>query len=301
MNKKPTVAGRLAALTVKAIPTKQPPAKAVKVAVVHKPAKAPVKAVVTPPAPAARAFGGAVVRTASAVAGAITGFIDSWSFSRLNDWRKCPRMAWYKHVQKIREPGNKYTLRGTLIHQMAQDFVEGKLKKLPPELLKFKAKFEELKKLKAVCEEQWAFSPQWKEETWFAKVYKLLRVKTDACVVVKKDTVRIIDFKTGKVNEDHEEQLSLYALAAFVKYPEAKWVAAELWYLDSGDLTEQLFPVSDLPELKRYWVEAADGMFKDRGFNCKPGNACRFCWFRKSNLEYGKDSAGNPTGGPCQY
>lgn len=286
---KPNLSARLSALAAGTPITGAAPAnKPAKGAPLGKPAKPapkvekPAMVPATAPKPA---FGGrGVVRTAP-TGSSVGGAILQWSFSRLNDWRKCPKMAFFKHVQKMKEPGNKHTERGSAIHLLCQKYVEGKIAVLPEELKKFKKEFEVLKKNKAQCEAEWAFGPDWVAQTWFAKLYKLLRVKTDACYLVKgkNPVARVIDFKTGRVNESHEEQLSLYALATLLMYPEATSVETELWYLDSGDKTAQVFPASDLPALKEYWESVAKPMFEDKSFQCKPGDACRFCWFRKGN------------------
>ena len=235
--------------------------------------------------PTLAGLGKAVVRSAAGAGErVINAMIDAWSYSRLSDWRKCPRMAYYKHVLKMKEPGNKHTLRGIEVHKQAQDFVEGKLPSVPAACSRFTAGLKKLRKDKAVCETEWAFGPDWSEQTWFAKLYRLLRVKTDVCAVYRKGAeLHVVDHKTGRVNPDHEEQLSLYATAAMVKYPSAKKVLTELWYHDSGEKVSQEFTREDLPGLKKYWEETTDAMFADRAFQCKPGDACRFCWFRKEN------------------
>lgn len=289
---KPNLNARLSALAagtpITGVAPASKPAKVAPLAKLPKPAPKVEKPATVPATAPKPAFGGrGVVRTAP-TGSSVGGAILQWSFSRLNDWRKCPKMAFFKHVQKMKEPGNQHTERGTAIHTMCQNYVEGKLPKLPTELLKFKSEFEVLKKNKALCEAEWAFGPDWVPQTWFSKLYKLLRVKTDAVyIITKSKTARVIDFKTGRVNESHEEQLSLYALGTLLMNPGVKEVETELWYLDSGEKTSQVFPASDLPALKEYWEAQAKPMFEDKSFPCNPGNACRFCWFRKENTAPG--------------
>lgn len=62
-----------------------------------------------------------------------------------------------------------------------------------------------------------------------------LRLKLDTMVFHDEFTATVIDFKTGKKwgNEvKHGEQLQLYQLVAFLRYPKLETVFAELWYLD---------------------------------------------------------------------
>lgn len=287
---KKAITNRLAALAAEG---QEPTGAAPKVT----PQRAPVRrAVATPapkPAPAPQpiqratlaGLGKAVVRSAAGAGErVINAAMDAWSYSRLSDWRKCPRMAYFKHILKMKEPGNKHTQRGVEVHKQAQDYVEGKLAKVPDACARFATELAKLRKDKALCETEWAFGPDWSEQTWLSKMYRLLRVKTDACAVYRKGAeLHVVDHKTGRVNPDHEEQLSLYATAALVKYPKATKVLTELWYHDSGEKMSQEFSRGDLPGLKRYWEETTDAMFADKAFQCKPGDACRFCWFRKEN------------------
>lgn len=74
-----------------------------------------------------------------------------------------------------------------------------------------------------------------------------LRLKLDAMVMHDERTATVIDFKTGRKfgNEvKHAEQLQLYQLVTFLRYPKLETVFAELWYLDQKEgenLTSQKF------------------------------------------------------------
>ncbi len=69
----------------------------------------------------------------------------------------------------------------------------------------------------------------------FMWVPSWLRLKLDAMVMHSETHATVIDFKTGRKfgNEiKHGEQLSLYQLVTFLRYPKLEHVTAELWYLD---------------------------------------------------------------------
>ena len=71
-----------------------------------------------------------------------------------------------------------------------------------------------------------------------------LRLKLDALVLHDEHTATVIDFKTGRKfgNEvKHGEQLQLYQLSTFLRYPQLQTVYAELWYLDQDEITSQKF------------------------------------------------------------
>ena len=70
--------------------------------------------------------------------------IKSWSYSKLLDAEQCMLRVKYKHIDHIPEAKAPAAERGTQIHQMAEDYVSGKLKKLRPELRHFATEFDVL-------------------------------------------------------------------------------------------------------------------------------------------------------------
>jgi len=71
-----------------------------------------------------------------------------------------------------------------------------------------------------------------------------LRLKLDAIVFHSDTHATVIDFKSGKKfgNEiKHGEQLQLYQLVSFLRYPKLERVDAELWYLDQNEVTKVSF------------------------------------------------------------
>ena len=71
-----------------------------------------------------------------------------------------------------------------------------------------------------------------------------LRLKLDALVFHDKKNATVIDYKTGRKfgNEvKHAEQIQLYQLVTFLRYPELETVTTELWYLDQNEVTRQTF------------------------------------------------------------
>jgi len=166
--------------------------------------------------------------------------ITSWSYSRLLDFEKCPYSAKLKFIDKIPQEANPAADRGTSIHQLAEDFVRGTIKKLPTELSKFKDEFLVLrtlyKKKKVSLEGDWGFTDEWVpcefKEAW-------LRMKLDARVRLNVEQAVVIDYKTGKRygNEvKHGEQTILYGLAEILREPKVQEVTVELWYLDIDEL-----------------------------------------------------------------
>lgn len=222
-------------------------------------------------------------------------FFTAWSFSRWKDYRQCPAYAKYKFLEKRPEPDHPASARGTEVHESAEGYVSGKLKKLPEMFKPMRKDLDNLKKVKAKTEQEWAFDAQWCKVDWFAKD-AWLRIKVDSHYLMEErkrkvtaTTVHIIDYKTGKVHGEHEMQRSLYALGALLVYPDAVAVVVEHWYMDSGEIHQDEYRADQLEALKKEWTQRTVPMMRDRRFAPRPGNYCRWCHFRKGN------------NGPCKF
>lgn len=233
--------------------------------------------------------------------------IKSWSFSRYSDYRQCPLKAKLKHIDRIQEPPNDAMARGSAIHEMAEKYIKGGLKRLPAELKpvedEMKSLKEKFKKMSQtmLVEDTWAFTKDWEETAWddWAKCW--LRIKLD-CAHHEDDTTLIVtDWKTGKFradqNEDYVEQLELYALAALLLHEHIQQVKPRLVYVDHGlvypDGDPLVYTRKDIQRLKTLWAKRTKAMLNDKKFAPRPNNRCRWCFYRASNKEAG--------GGQCKY
>lgn len=174
--------------------------------------------------------------------------IDSWSHSKLTDFEKCKFLCWLKHDQKIPEPERPLPPgktehandRGSRIHDNCEQYVDGRIDVLTPEADKyFGPQLDLLRVLHreglVSLEGEWGMDKDWEVAPW-KKAW--LRLKLDAIVFHSDTHATVIDYKTGRKfgNEvKHAEQLQLYQLVAFMRYPKLEHVTAELWYLDQKD------------------------------------------------------------------
>jgi|ERR1019366_301669 RecB family exonuclease len=216
--------------------------------------------------------------------------IEAWSFSRWRDYEQCPAKAKFKHIDKIKEPGNAAMDRGSAIHKLAEDFAGGKLKSMPLELAKFKVKFTALKKLTPQCEQEWAFNREWGRVGWFDQDC-WCRIKVDV-THAKNAEATIIDHKTGRYkpgDPSYREQLELYALGGFLIHRKAAKIICKLWFIDSGDEEILIFERKDLEKLKAKWEDRTKAMLTDTRFAPTPGRYCTYCFHRKAN------------GGQCKF
>lgn len=270
--------------------------------------------------------------------------INSWSHSRASTYSKCPALAKFKFIDKLTEPGSSVLDKGNRVHGLAQIWVTKSMPKdtwgmgenlltelreyirlwneegtytLPFELARFEEEFAHLQEVKAVVEESWCFDKNWQPRKFDDWNNVWLRIKTDSHYLeVKKKgkkretTVYIIDYKTGKeYPEDHEEQRSLYALGALLRYPDATEVVAEHWYMEAGVERKSAWAAADLEKLKEYWLKKTTALLNDTTFAPRRGEYCRSCYFRKashcticgSSPQYCKCEVKKFAEGPCVF
>ncbi|PPC99599.1 MAG: hypothetical protein CTY35_03410 [Methylotenera sp.] len=220
--------------------------------------------------------------------------IKSWSYSRLLDFEMCNYRAQLKYVDRIPEEQGEAAERGTMIHQLAEDFVRGKIKKLPVELLKFSDEFLALRQRyleKAVSlEGEWGFDKDWNvsgyKEAW-------VRIKLDARIQKSPKHSIVVDYKTGKRfgNEiKHGEQVVLYGLAELLRQPEVELVDVELWYLDVDVLISTQFTREQLMRFLPSFEKRGLKITTATTFPPNPNEfSCKWCPFSPNK------------GGQCQY
>ena len=110
-----------------------------------------------------------------------------------------------------------------------------------------------------------------------------LRMKLDALVMHDETTATVIDFKTGRKfgNEvKHGEQLQLYQLATFIRYPKLQTVYAELWYLDQDEVTSQKFSRTMGMRFKEKFGKRGNALSTCSDFPANPNKfTCKWCMY----------------------
>jgi len=231
--------------------------------------------------------------------------IVSWSYSRWGTYEECPKKAFFKFIQKLQEPSSPVLERGTALHELCEHYLRGMKRTIPKELDKIADTLKDYKKRGAIPEAEFAYDRDWNPVDWFAK-NAWVRIKADVVIppIVDADdpTVEIHDFKTGGEKklasgdfEDYYTQLELYALAGLLTYPLAQRVKTSLVFIDHGKTIEhrEEFKRGDEKKIMKKWETRTKKMLADKAFKEKPGNACRWCHFRKSNEAKG--------GGQCRF
>jgi CRISPR/Cas system-associated exonuclease Cas4 (RecB family) len=182
----------------------------------------------------------------------------------------------YRKVVKLPEPVSYHLANGVTVHSFAENYLLGKVTSLPPVLGKFKKEFQALLDSGAKPEEEFVLNNKWEHipdgwmdnEAW-------LRLKLDARI----DNY-IVDFKTGKVYEEHIHQGRLYANVHMVLNPSVESVDVEFWYLNSGAVVSHTFYRKDLGNDIADWERRVAKLHSDVEFKPTPHEYCKYCYVK---------------------
>ena len=221
--------------------------------------------------------------------------ITAWSFSRYKTYTQCPAKAKYGIIDRLQEPENEKQLEGKRIHKLAEDYLNGLIDDVPEELGLFALDYAALRDEgrehpdSLFPEKQVAFDQNYKQLDWFSKA-AWLRCRYDALLISREDAYAlVVDLKTGKPYKEDREQMSLFAEAIFIEYPEINEVRTELWYSKTGAVEGHTFFREELDTLKAEWAKKSAPMLADEEFLPTPNRWCPWCHYRASNS------------GPCKY
>ena len=210
-----------------------------------------------------------------------------WSYSKLSLYEQCGLKAALTHPAVGERPArvaHPAAVRGEKIHAELERWLKRKAPAIPDEAVAFKRELFELRQQGAAAEEPWWFDEGW--EPLKRKAARWLTVVTDA-TTVKGDALRLVDFKTGKVYDTHEDQGSLYALAAFKRSPRIVSVNVEFWYLDQARMREMRIKRRSERALQSDYERRVGEMVNKPDLSPRPNRFCPWCPFRRD------------AGGPC--
>lgn len=220
--------------------------------------------------------------------------VTAWSYSRYGDYKQCPAKFKYKHLEKRPDPGSAAMNRGNEIHKMAEDYVRAKLDAIPPELKNVAEELNFLKDNMATVEQMWGFQQDWEwigRPGWFGNDV-WARGKADVVLVYEDDTAILGDWKTGKKYAANEEQVELFALMGFKRYPHVTEVDTRLWYTDAApddNEVQRVYTLKEAELIQKDWTKRVVPMFNDRRFAPTPNDKCGWCPYSKAK------------GGPCKF
>jgi CRISPR/Cas system-associated exonuclease Cas4 (RecB family) len=200
----------------------------------------------------------------------------TWSYSQLSGYEKCAHAHMYRKVIKLPEPPSYHMTKGNAVHSLAEDYLLGKHETLPPVLGKFRREFKSLLDKGAIPEEEIVLDKEWQliENGWAHKD-AWLRLKLDARI-----GNYIVDFKTGRVYEEHINQGRLYANVCMMLNPEYDEVDVEFWYLNSGVVLGHTFYRKDLFDDIGNWINRVNKLHTDTDYTPTPHEYCKYCYVK---------------------
>lgn len=228
----------------------------------------------------------------------------SWSLSAIGCYEKCQLKAKFKYVDRIKEARSETASRGVGFHKDIENFLTGVAETLPDSISFYSDWLKEVKKYEIYPEKKISLCRDWNSTTWDGPgVY--LKAVLDLLVVRREETgedkvaggaakeLIIYDWKTGKIYPDHDDQKSLYSVAAFGEFPSVYSVRAIHVYLDLRQIREKTFHRDQMHELRTAWDGRArqflEALKTPEGMIPNPGFHCRWCGYSAAR------------GGPCRF
>lgn len=222
-------------------------------------------------------------------------FPTAWSYSRLAQYRKCPRQFFYAVVERRPMPKAPAMERGTAVHKAIEDYLARRTRSVPkipdkdplvkPAALSksIAALYKSLREAKVQVELEYTVDARWRPTMWTDWTGAWLRAKLDARLwLPEKKLSQVFDHKTGKERaEEHAEQMEIYAVVEWAHQPDAEEIHASMVYVDAGTMTTAVFTDREATEkrLRKKWTAEVKPMFADRKFKAAPGRECGWCPF----------------------
>lgn len=209
-----------------------------------------------------------------------------WSFSSYGTHSDCPAKYKFSYIDGIEWGESPQMSRGSRQHKMAEEFVNGTVIQVPHEIRHVGPYLQNLIGYKAKTEVIWMVDQNWNPVTDPDKAW----LKAIVDVHWWQDpTLFVRDYKTGRMYDDHRDQLELYGVLGMIHYPEAKRCDTAAMYFDStqeGMESSIIRPM--LTKLIETWHARGVTVMEDREWKPKPAAHCKWCPYSKTHK-----------GGPC--
>lgn len=165
----------------------------------------------------------------------------SWSYSKLKNFRTCPRRYHLIDVEKKYQEdfSGEHLAWGKQVHKAFEDRI-GKGIAFPAGMEGFEEAAARLARApgRIMVEQQMAIAKDLSPRGWFDKDVWFRSIADYLCI--NGPVALAIDYKTGKILED-SEQLALMAECVFAHYPEVQAVRTEFWWLKDEAATREDF------------------------------------------------------------
>lgn len=174
----------------------------------------------------------------------------SWSYSKLKNYRVCPKRHFHADIKKdFKDELGDNLILGNMAHEALANAV-AKGEPLPERFTKYQHWVDRIlndsDESTILVEQKLAITEDFKpceffaSNAWFRGVIDVAKIKGRAALVA--------DYKTGKVVED-SVQLALFAQLVFAHHPDVQKIRTEFIWLGDDITTREDFKRSDMPEL----------------------------------------------------
>lgn len=213
------------------------------------------------------------------------GPIKTWSFSGWTNFNDCRYKLYLSKVEKMPDPSGPAAERGSRIHLDVENFLQGETDDLCKEASKhFKDLIfslrDDYEDGTVEIEGDWGFDRDWTPTGW-TDDNVWARIKLDAIKHESPTSAWVLDWKSGRKfgNElKHAQQLQLYTIAAFLRYPELEFVKGEMIYLDKNDRLPAEYSRAEAMAFLDTWNRRGHTMTTAQQFPPTPSEAaCRWC------------------------
>ena len=214
----------------------------------------------------------------------------TWSYSSLTKFEKCPAQWKYAKIDRLPDPSGPAAARGSRIHAQLERALKTEDAGVPEvSLVDYVAA---LRLRRPEVEVMWHFDRDWQflgpdlyepgANRALAKASWLL-VKMDAYVAPtpgrKPRPAHVVDWKTGKIYPDHEQQGELYAVSSASR-DGGTAVDVDMVYVDQAHVEKWRLEIgAALEEMQGEWAERAEKMLTATEYRAKPGQGCHWCSF----------------------
>lgn len=208
----------------------------------------------------------------------------AWSWSRLKNYRTCPKRHWHIDLAKdIREEETDDLKWGHTVHEaLAARIARGT--PLPDSMARYDdwpARIADSRGdgVEVLVENKLAMTKDMETCDFFDKQKDVwFRGVIDAATINHKDGVAVaVDWKTGKVDPDFE-QLGLFAQLIFAKYPDIDEVGAIYVWLAHDTYTLKVYKRAEMLDLwNGLWpeIKVLEEAFRTTTYPPKPSGLCK--------------------------
>jgi len=216
----------------------------------------------------------------------------AWSYSKLKNWRVCPKRHRHYdvlpkgHPEKIVEPESEQLAYGNDVHKaMAMRIEKGvplpvpyaSFEKYALALLKNPGQI--LVEQKVAIRRDYSACGYFADGVWFRSVADAIKIVGDVGLIV--------DWKTGKVDEQ-SEQLLLCAACVFAAYPQVHTIRSKFVWLQFDAETVVDITRADMPKLWAHLMpelQMLEQATTNEIFPPKPGYLCKN-WCAVKSCQY---------------